>query len=676
MLNLKKSLCSFLCVILLFSCICPLASGEAVIKNIIYMIPDGGGMAPFFLADTVKATGGFNKKFAGATSVEKSEMYIKQYLVGAETTYSGNSKITDSAAAGTALSSGYKTNNGMIGITPDKKPHANILEVCQALGKNTGIVVTYEWSNATPAAFSAHAESRNETLNIAEQAVHQGLDVCLGNTLDEYKTEEWFSDEYLENLGYDIIKTKDSLEAVSSGDRIWGKLAPSYYDIEKSPETPNLAELTRTAITALDDGNENGFFLMVEGSAVDGGGHSSDAVRMVSEFIAFDEACRVAIEYAKTRNDTIVVIAPDHDTGGMVYPLGKSLSSIVNGIRDGINPGEITWEGLGGHTSRDGGVFIYLPSGIDYPKGIDPEKIPEVLKTFTANYKECPVNRINNTDITPYLADLLGADLKEHTKELFVDVTDKGEYNPDTETFTFTNENGIEVSIERNTSVAFANGERIDLDGQIAVFLGERFYVPEDLIKYKGKEEISFSDVLTSDWFYDDVKYTVGNGLFSGTSDSTFSPYNPLTRGMLVTVLYRLEGEPKLLESSSSYSFDDVKSGSYYEDAVFWAKMKGIVGGVSEKIFAPDSNITREELASIIYRYAKYKGYDTSVGENTNILSYDDFSDISEYAIPALQYTAGNGIMAGKTASTLNPKDNATRAEAAAILHRFAKLTE
>ena len=124
-------------------------STEAQIKNIIYMIPDGGGMAPFYLADYVKQEGGLTDKFPNATPVEKGEMYIKQYLVGAETTHSASDAVTDSAAAGTALSSGYKTNNGYIGLTPEKKPRASILDLCQDMGKNTGLVATYEWTNGT-----------------------------------------------------------------------------------------------------------------------------------------------------------------------------------------------------------------------------------------------------------------------------------------------------------------------------------------------------------------------------------------------------------------------------------------------------------------------------------------------------------------------------------------------
>ena len=177
-----------------------------------------------------------------------------------------------------------------------------------------------------------------------------------------------------------------------------------------------------------------------------------------------------------------------------------------------------------------------------------------------------------------------------------------------------------------------------------------------------------FEDVKESDWFFEDVKYANVNELMNGISETEFAPNDKLTRAMLVTVLYRLEGEPA---TNRSIPFADVDMGAYYANAVIWAKQNGIVNGVSETEFAPNDNITREQIAAIMHRYAQYKGIDVSIGENTNILSYDDFDSISEYAIASMQYACGSGLIKGKTTSTLNPLDNATRAEIAAILHRF-----
>ncbi len=184
----------------------------------------------------------------------------------------------------------------------------------------------------------------------------------------------------------------------------------------------------------------------------------------------------------------------------------------------------------------------------------------------------------------------------------------------------------------------------------------------------KTEVKISFTDVKDSDWFAANVKFVVENGLMAGISANEFAPNNSLTRAMLVTILYRASGEPAV---NKSVPFEDVKSDMYYANAVIWAHQNGIVSGVSETEFAPDMNITREQIAAIMHRYAKFNGYDVSVGENTNILSYTDCDEISEYAVAAMQYAVGSELIKGKTESTLNPKDTATRAEIAAILQRF-----
>ncbi len=176
-----------------------------------------------------------------------------------------------------------------------------------------------------------------------------------------------------------------------------------------------------------------------------------------------------------------------------------------------------------------------------------------------------------------------------------------------------------------------------------------------------------FADVKEDDWFYENVKYVVENKLMNGVSKDNFMPNDTLTRAMLVTILYRLDDEPEI----ESISFADVDKDAYYANAVSWAKQNGIVNGVTENEFAPNANISREQIAAIIYRYAQFKGYNVSVVENTNLFSYDDAEIISEYAVSSMKYAVGSGLVNGKSVVTLNPKDNATRAEIAAILQRF-----
>ena len=181
--------------------------------------------------------------------------------------------------------------------------------------------------------------------------------------------------------------------------------------------------------------------------------------------------------------------------------------------------------------------------------------------------------------------------------------------------------------------------------------------------------ETKFNDVSANDWFASAVDYVTGKGMMNGTTDNTFSPKANTTRGMVVTVLYRLENQP----STSAASFTDVASGAYYANAVAWANANGIVSGYGSGKFGPNDKVTREQLAAILYRYAQYKKYDVSVGEDTNILSYDDAQSISSYAIPAIQWACGAGVVTGKSGSKLDPKGNATRAEVAAMLMRFCE---
>lgn len=182
-----------------------------------------------------------------------------------------------------------------------------------------------------------------------------------------------------------------------------------------------------------------------------------------------------------------------------------------------------------------------------------------------------------------------------------------------------------------------------------------------------SKPKLPFTDVSTSDWFYSDVMFVYENGLFSGTDSRSFSPNASMTRAMLVTVLYRLEGEPA---GTGSSSFSDVRSGSYYEKAVAWAAANGIVTGTGSTSFSPDAKVTREQLAAILYRYAQYKKLDTDAG--TKLDSFSDAGNVSGYASEALSWAVSEGLINGAS-GRLMPKGDATRAQVAAILHRFVE---
>ena len=183
-------------------------------------------------------------------------------------------------------------------------------------------------------------------------------------------------------------------------------------------------------------------------------------------------------------------------------------------------------------------------------------------------------------------------------------------------------------------------------------------------------EPLPFGDMDDGDWFAGAVRFVYENGMMNGVSETDFAPHATTSRSMIVTILYRLEGEPVV---DDAMDFTDVAGDAYYAEAVRWAASEGIVGGYGGGLFGSDDAVTREQLAAILYRYAVYKGYDVSIGESTNILSYADFADLSEYAIPAMQWACGAGIVNGTSESTLTPQGEATRAQVAAMLMRFCE---
>lgn len=176
----------------------------------------------------------------------------------------------------------------------------------------------------------------------------------------------------------------------------------------------------------------------------------------------------------------------------------------------------------------------------------------------------------------------------------------------------------------------------------------------------------SFTD-LDGHWAKDVVLEAVDGGLFSGTGATTFSPDAAVTRGMLVTVLHRMEGTP----AGGSQPFADVAAGAYYADAVAWAAGKGIVAGTSATAFAPDASVTREQMAAILYRYAQYKG--AEVTARADLSAFADAGSISAYAVESIAWATGKGLISGRSATELAPQGTATRAEAASILVRFQK---
>ena len=267
-----------------------------------------------------------------------------------------------------------------------------------------------------------------------------------------------------------------------------------------------------------------------------------------------------------------------------------------------------------------------------------------------------------------------------------------GGYNPPVTYYTLRFETGGGSDIP---SVREAYNAYIDLTGYVPTWRGHTFigwysersltnkvsgvYLTKDMTVYalwrvddnSGTGANPFTDVSEKDWFYGDVMFVYENGLMLGTSKTLFSPHGTATRGMMAAILWRMEGSPA---PKGKNSFTDVESGKWYADAITWTEENGIFAGYGKDKFGPDDPITREQLAAIFYRYADYKGYDLTVKGNPD--TFKDADKITDYAKTAMQWTVGSGLVKGKSSNLLDPQGTATRAEIAAMLHRFIEKYE
>ena len=267
-----------------------------------------------------------------------------------------------------------------------------------------------------------------------------------------------------------------------------------------------------------------------------------------------------------------------------------------------------------------------------------------------------------------------------------------GGYNPPVTYYTLRFETGGGSDIP---SVREAYNAYIDLTGYVPTWRGHTFigwysersltnkvsgvYLTKDMTVYAlwrvdgnpGTGANPFTDVSEKDWFYGDVMFVYENGLMLGTSKTLFSPHGTTTRGMMATILWRMEGSPA---PKGKNSFTDVVAGKWYADAITWTAENGIFAGYGKDKFGPDDPITREQLAAIFYRYADYKGYDLTVKGNLD--KFKDADKITDYAETAMGWAVGSGLVKGKSGNLLDPQGTATRAEIAAMLHRFIEKYE
>ena len=337
-------------------------------------------------------------------------------------------------------------------------------------------------------------------------------------------------------------------------------------------------------------------------------------------------------------------------TTGGEYPEGEEIS-IDAGTKSGYR--------FTGWTSSNGGSFA------DASSASTTFTMPDRNVTVTANWKKKSSG--GSIIFWDLKFDTNGGSKIDTVTEWEYSTIDLDEYVPEKEGYKFVgwyaDENLTkeidEVYLTQDTTV-YAKWEKIEEE------VPEE---PEEVEKTEETETISFKDVKESDWFYEAVSYAVENGLMSGMSEDIFAPNTPLTREMLAVVLYNVEGQP---EGTGVNAFTDVKADMWYTDAILWANENGIVAGYDNGAYGVGDFITREQFAAILYRYAQFKGYDTTQG-GMAVREFSDYVNISDYARPAMAWAVNAGIMGGMDDGTLMPQGKATRAEAATMLMNFCE---
>jgi alkaline phosphatase len=305
----------------------------------------GDGMGPVQIQVTRAASGG-----------DRLAMETLPFS-GFVTTNSVEGKVTDSAAAGTALATGHKTNNGMIGMAPDGKRLTTILERARTMYKATGVITTDSLWGATPASFAAHVDSRGKSAEIAEQMARSGAEVMMGFWKDQLlptsaggkRTDGRDLIAEMQKSGYQVVYTRDELAAARGG-----KLVGLFDDGEQAP---SVSDMVGAALDRLSQ-NPHGFFLIVEGARVDWYSHDHEPAGVVLALRELDAAVASAAEFARQRGKTLVVVTADHETGGLTVADGSKLAALA-GVKmdasamaaklskDRDNVGEVLSEGAG-----------------------------------------------------------------------------------------------------------------------------------------------------------------------------------------------------------------------------------------------------------------------------------------------------------------------------------------
>ncbi len=500
-------------------------------KNVIVMIPDGMSQGGVTLTRWVHNNG--------------QPLNMDSMASGLVKTHNSDTPIADSAPAGTAMATGHKTTDKYIGVKTKKAilpgsiqadtqdvygPVANSVELAKLMGKATGIVATSEIMHATPADFSAHDKSRKSYDNLSEQEVFQNMDVVLGGgykffTPAERKDKQDLIKE-IKDAGYNLVRTKSAMKSVNNG-KIFGLFAPAdmAYEVDRPAEEPSLADMTAKSIELLSK-NKKGFFLMVEGSKVDWAAHANAPIGLMSDIKSFDDAVKVALDYAKSNKDTVVLVAADHGNSGITMGNWKTsgnyselpLETFTSALKNAKASEDVVAKKImaapGSAASIIQADLGFVPTAAEVSKVTSLKKSDDVvvelghmladranigfttnghtgqdvtLYVYASDAKNQLTGTVQNSDIARYTAKAMGGDLDKATTELFVPSKEFAKYgvtsvkldqrDPANVVGVVTTKKGTFL-FPQNRNYFEVNGKRTSFNG-IVYYSGSELYIPK-----------------------------------------------------------------------------------------------------------------------------------------------------------------------------------------------------
>ena len=508
--------------------------GTGFAKNVIILIPDGMSQDGVTLTRWLYNDG--------------APLNLDAIASGLVRTHNSDTPIADSAPAGTAMATGHKTQDKLIAVkgkaatlygsnTNDAKealaPLATVLELAKTQGKATGLVVTSEIMHATPADFSAHAVNRKNYNDISEQQVFQNMNVVLGGGYKFFTTAEREDKQDLiseiQGQGYQLVTDKKQLNAINGG-KVFGLFAPGDlpYELDRKKDEASLSEMTSKAIQLLSK-DKDGFFLMVEGSKVDWAAHNNAPAALTGDIKAFDDAVGMALNYAKTNKDTLVIVASDHGNGGI--SMGNAATSgnystlPINSFTDTLKKVHMTEETLAkaiiNNEDQTGDLiktnFGFVPTDLEVQEiaqANSEDGKMKVLRTilnkrsdlgwttgghtgedvalyvYANDYKNQLTGTVQNSDIGKYIAKAIGGDLDKTSEQLFVPSTAFSKYgikcaidNSDAKNPSFVlTKNGNSYKFQENRNYFEGAEGKIQFNG-IVVYNGKEVFIPQEALK-------------------------------------------------------------------------------------------------------------------------------------------------------------------------------------------------